>query len=100
MKDLMPFLWMTLVPWSVGGLVIAIAWKTIPGFSERPDKRAMPMVLAALAATATLLLGVRISVAPLLAHQNNPVQPCNTTTLTDKFSGWRGLMRQSAGTEC
>jgi hypothetical protein len=47
-----------------------------------------------------LLLGVRISVAPLLAHQNNPVQPCNTTTLTDKFSGWRGLMRQSAGTEC
>jgi hypothetical protein len=47
----------------------------------------MPMVLAALAATATLLLGVRISVAPLLAHQNNPVQPCNTTTLTAKFSG-------------
>jgi hypothetical protein len=75
MKDLMPFLWITIVPWSVGGLVIAIAWRTIPGFAERPDKRTIPMAIAAIAATATLLLGVRIWLAPSLAHQHSLDQP-------------------------
>ena len=58
-------------------LVIAIAWKTIPGFAERPEKRAMPMLLAVLAGGAILLLGARIWLAPALLHQRNHVTvPC------------------------
>ena len=78
------FLALLILPLLTGALVIALAWRTIPGFVEQEQKRQVPMVLAILISFLTMRLGSN-AIFPLLPNQHDRnFVPCETLTSLDQ----------------
>ena len=71
------FLALLILPLMSGAMVIALAWRTIPGFVAQSQKRQFPMALAILVAFLTMWLGCT-AIFPLLPDQRCLVDPLQT----------------------
>lgn len=75
MRESMLFLVLLLLPLLSGAVVVAIAWRTIPGFAEQPRKRQLPLLAALLASLLTAWL-VGTWIAPMF-HDPRDLQMCS-----------------------